>query len=85
MSKKYVVILESDTGYMDCVAICDKTEEAYGYAYLSLVCAIEEKCYVTLPDNREGDNGLVIELRRREDDKVLWWATILIYEPEGES
>lgn len=79
---KYVVILESDSGYMDCIAICDKAEEAYGEAFLALVDGIEEGAYISLPDDREGENGIIIELRRKEDDKVLHWATVLFYRPE---
>ena len=84
---KYVVILESDTGYMDCIAICDNADEAYGAAYLALSDGVEDddKYYLTLPDYREGNNGFVMEIREKEDDKVLYWATVLFYKPgEGE-
>lgn len=78
--KKYVVIYEIDTGYMDCVGICDTADEAYGKAYLALCDGLEDDAYyITLPDTCEGDNGYILECRRKEDDKVEHWATVLFW------
>lgn len=81
--KKYVVIYESDTGYMDCVAICDKSSEAYGEAYLALCDGLEEDSYyITLPEQREGENGYIMECRDKADNKLLHWCTVLFYRDE---
>ena len=85
---KYVVIYESDTGYMDCVAICDKASEAYGEAYLSLIDGLDENhYYVSLADKREGENGYIIKVVDKDTGKVWAWATILFYrnEEDGEA
>ena len=83
--KKYVVIYESDTGYMDCVAICDKSSEAYGEAYLALCDGLEEDSYyITFPEQREGENGYIMECRDKNDNKVLHWCTVLFYRYEGD-
>lgn len=84
--KKYVVIYESDTGYMDCIAICDKLAEAYGEAYLALCDGLDEDSYyITFPERREGENGYIIECRDKKDNKVLNWCTVLFYRGEGEN
>lgn len=83
--KKYVVIYEADTGYMDCIAICDKSAEAYGEAYLALCDGLDEdNYYITLADKREGENGYIIECRDKKDNKLLHWCTVLFYR-EGEA
>lgn len=85
---KYVVIYENDTGYMDCVAICDKASEAYGEAYLSLIDGLDENhYYVSIADKREGENGYIIEMVDKDTGKVWAWATILFYrnEEDGEA
>lgn len=74
---KYVVVFELDGGYMDCVAVCDSMTEAYGYAFCALVDGFDSDVYVTLPNNREGDNGIVIELKDKTTDEVLQWVTML--------
>ena len=82
--RKYVVTYENDTGYMDCIAICDKSAEAYGEAYLALSDGLDEDSYyITLPEKREGENGYVIECRDKKDNKVLNWCTVLFYREEG--
>lgn len=85
MSNKYVVIFENDTTYMDCLAICDKAAEAYGEAYLALCDDAEDDKYITIPERREGDNGFIIQLRNKKDDKVLEWVTVLFYESNNEN
>ena len=83
--KKYVVIFEIDTGYMDCIAICDSANEAYGEAYLALSDGLEPGEYrITLPEAREGENGFIIECREKESDKLLQWCTVLFYREDKE-
>lgn len=80
---KYVVIFECDTGYMDCVAICDKSAEAYGEAYLALSEGLEEDSYyITLPERREGENGYIMEVIDKNTGKVINWCTVLFYREE---
>lgn len=79
---KYVVILETDSGYMDCIGIYDTAEEAYGKAYLELSDGIEDGAYITLPEYREGENGMVIECRNKSENKVVHWCTVLFYREE---
>ena len=82
---RYVVILELDNGYMDCVHVCYRKNEAYGAAYLALTDGIDaDSYYVSLAENKEGDNGVIIELKDKNDDKVIQWVTILTYKPEDE-
>ena len=83
--KKYVVILELEGGYMDCVAICNTAEEAYGEAYLAL-CVDEEESenyYITLPEYREGENGMIIKKINKKTEKVDEYVTVLFYRGEG--
>ncbi len=83
--KQFVVILELDTGYMDCVAVCNTAEEAYGEAYLALADGLEpDDYYITLPEHREGDNGFVIETVEKKTGKVYQTVTVLIREIEQE-
>ena len=84
--KKYIVILENDTGYMDCIADCNTAEEAYGNAYLQLSDGLDEDTnyYITLPETREGDNGYIIECRNKDDNKINAWCTVLFYREDGE-
>lgn len=82
MPDRYVVVLEiPSTGYVDCVAICDTAERAYGEAYLALCGDMmnEENCYITLPADREGENGMVMELVNRQTGEVYQTATVLFY------
>lgn len=74
---KYVVVFELDGGYMDCVAVCDNITEAYGYAFCALVEGVDSGAYVALPDSREGNNGVLMELKDKTTDEVLQWVTIL--------
>ena len=82
---KYVVVFEiPDTGYMDCIAVCDTAAEAYGHAYLELIDGLEEDAYyISLADKREGENGYVIECVNKETGVVLSIATVLFYKSEG--
>lgn len=83
--KQFVVILELDTGYMDCIAVCDNAEQAYGEAYLALVDELEPKdYYISLPEPREGDNGFVIETIEKKTGKVYQTVTVLIHKKEQE-
>ena len=82
--KQYVVILENDDGYIHCVKVCENYNEAYGAAYLALTEDIddedEDSYYITVPMRREGENGYVIELRRKANNGIAWSATVLFYE-----
>lgn len=81
--KQFVVILELDTGYMDCIAVCDNAEQAYGEAYLALVDGLEpDDYYISLPESREGDNGFVIDTVEKKTGKVFQTVTVLIHEKE---
>lgn len=80
---KYCVIAELDNGYMDCVAICESEAEAYGKAYLCLVDGLDEDKYrISLPNAREGDNGVIIECADTETGKAVQWVTILRYKED---
>ena len=77
--RKYIVLLENESGYIDCEAVCSTKEEAYGSAYLSLIEGLDESFYyVTLPELREG-GGVKMELRDRRDYSLLTYATIILY------
>ncbi len=82
--KQYVVILENDDGYIHCVKVCENFNEAYGAAYLALTDGIEEEdsYYITIPMKREGENGYVIELRRKVNNQTAWSTTVLFYEED---
>ena len=80
---KYVVILELDGGYMDCIAICDTSAEAYGKAYLALSdCESPDDYYITLPEYREGENGMIISRKSRKTGKEDLFVTVLFYREE---
>ena len=82
---KYVVILEMDNGYIDCIAVCDKASEAYGEAYLALCDDLDDEQYcITPPAYREGENGFIMELKEKKTGKVEQWATVLFYKQEKE-
>lgn len=82
--EKYVVIFEIDTGYMECVAVCDNASEAYGEAVLSLCDGLEpDEYYITPPMKREGENGYIMQLIDKESKKVMHWVTVLFYRNEG--
>lgn len=84
MSRKYVVIQESpDTGFIQCVAVCDNAAQAYGEAMFALVDGIEpDEFYLTVPERREGDCGYFMELRRKGEETAFEIATVLFYEEE---
>lgn len=86
MGKKYVVIVEGNDGYMDCVGIEDSKAAAYGRAYLWLsMDAPSDKLFVTTPETREGERGVVISLIGKETGHSMFSATILTYnEEEGD-
>ena len=85
MTKQFVVILELDTGYMDCLAVCDNAEQAYGEAYLALVDGLDPKdYYISLPEPREGDNGFMIETVEKKTGEIYQTVTVLIREIEQE-
>lgn len=81
---KYVVIIEiPDSGYIDCIAICDTIEEAFGRAYLELCDEREqEKYYVTILEQAEGENGFHMECRCKDDDSVYHSASVLMCSQE---
>ena len=81
---KYVVLLELETGYIECVSICDNPREAYGTAYLAATNDIDDSdnYYVTPPSKREGENGYMFEVRRKSDDDLYSIATVLFYRKE---
>lgn len=80
---KYVVILEIDGGYMDCIAVCDTAAEAYGEAYLALCDGVKPGEYIiTVPDDREGENGLIISRRNSKTCEEDMYVTILFYRKE---
>lgn len=80
MKKKYIVIIETDSGYVDCIGICDTAKEAYGMAYLYLIEDIEDASYrVTIPNETEGGNGWIIHLENAKCESPAW-ATILFYD-----
>lgn len=83
-AKKCVVIYEDDTGYADCVAICDKPAEAYGEAYLYLCDDIDDPYYIMAPEKGEGGEGYVIYRKRQEDGKIIDWCKVLFYQEDTE-
>ena len=83
MKPKYVVIVEADSGYMECAGVCDSYEEACGRAYLSLIDGLKQEAYtVSLPEPREGENGDVIEVIDKETGKAVFSATVLVYKED---
>ena len=82
---KYVVILELENGYIDCIAICDTAAEAYGRAYLELLPDDEELAgdyFITTPQPREGENGVIIHCVNKETGKIENFCTVLFYRGE---
>lgn len=81
---KYVVVIEiPDSGYIDCIAICDTIEEAFGRAYLELCDECDQKkYYVTILEQMEGENGFCMECRCKDDDSVYHSASVLMYRQE---
>jgi hypothetical protein len=81
---KYVVLLEIPaSGYIDCIAVCESIDEAFGQAYLKL-CGDkdQEKFYITIPMQTEGENGFLMECRFKGDDSVYESASVLMYRQE---
>ena len=81
-TKKCVVIYENDTGYTDCVAICDKPAEAYGEAYLYLCDDNDDPYYITAPEIAEGGEDYVIHRKRQEDGTIIDWCKVLFYQED---
>lgn len=82
---KYVVVLEiPSTGYMDCVAICGTATEAYGEAYLQLSDGeIDgEELAISMPQEREGENGFMLYLQNTKTKEIEQIATVLFYRKE---
>lgn len=83
LSSKFVVIFEIDTGYMECIALCDNAEEAYGHAYLRLQYDMNsDDYYLTMADRREGENGFIMECINKKTQKAEQWCTVLFFENE---
>lgn len=81
---KYVVVAEvPSTGYINCVAICDAPARAYGEAYLALCDGIgddaDDEYYITPPVYREGEGGMLIELKQKDTGETLQCVTVLFY------
>ncbi len=83
---RYVVIAEiPDTGFMDCVGIYDNVEQAYGKAYLSLGDGLDEgEYYLTLPEEREGESGYIMECRSKTQDRTITTATVLFFKEDDD-
>ena len=75
---RYAVISTSDSGYVQCIGICDNINEAFGKAYLDLTDGYDDGALfsVTVPERTEGDCGYVINLVDRSGSTV-WTALIL--------
>lgn len=76
---KYAVISTSDSGYVQCIGICDNINEAFGKAYLDLTDGYDDGALfsVTVPERSEGDCGYVINLVERSSGSTVWTALIL--------
>lgn len=74
---KFVAIIECASGYMEGVGIYDTMGEAFGSAYLKLTEDADDEDNVSAPCNNEGETGWVMELRKKDEPKVVEWATIL--------
>lgn len=85
-SEKCVVIVElPDTGYIECIAICDGLAEAFGKAYSNLTDGISDEGYhISIPQDCEGRNGYIMELTGT-DGKIDQRAIILFYPSETET
>ena len=71
---------------MDCIAVCDTAAEAYGEAYLALSDGIldsDSKNYsISLPEDREGENGMIISRKNTKTGEEDLFVTILFYRKE---
>ena len=76
---RYAVISTSDSGYVQCIGICDNINEAFGKAYLDLTDGYDNGALfsVTVPERSEGDCGYVINLVERQSGSTVWTALIL--------
>jgi len=76
---RYAVIITSDSGYVQCIGICDNINEAFGKAYLDLTDGYDDGALfsVTVPERSEGDCGYVINLVERQSGSTVWTALIL--------
>ena len=76
---RYAVISTSDSGYVQCIGICDNINEAFGKAYLDLTDGYDDGALfsVTVPERSEGDCGYVINLVERQSGSTVWTALIL--------
>ena len=86
---KYCVVIElPSTGYMDCVAICDNAYEAYGRAMIAMCDGLDRDesdiRRLTLPDYREGENGMVMSLENTATGETEQIATVLFYREDTE-
>ena len=79
---KYVVVQEiPGSDFMDCVAICDSEEQAFGEAYLCMSDGVNpEDYYLTIPEDREGEQGAVISRVFRDTEDTDLIVTVLYYE-----
>ena len=82
MSEKYVVVHEfPDTGYMEYKGVCDNKEQAYGMAYFARVNGLEaDEYYITLSEDRMGENGKIFDIRLKENGTVYAYVTVLYAE-----
>lgn len=83
---KYVVIMEiPSNGYMDCIGIFDTIEQAFGQAYLDLCDGLDQNnYYITLYEDREGENGWCFSVINRDTHEEELSATVLHYEEEDD-
>lgn len=81
----YVVILTSDTGYIQCVGVCETYAEAIGRAYASVSDGYDDSSlfHVTIPIKTEGEQGWGIHLINTEIGDTIWSAFVLENNDEG--
>ena len=91
MVQKYVVIHETDAGFIECVGAYDDEMAAYGKAYTTLSDAAfdytqsyDDKYYISTLSPSEGECGYIMQLVNKETSKVEDWTIVLFYEPEDE-
>ena len=78
---KHVVILEFPNGYIDCIAIEEDEDKAFGKAFNVLCEDIDtDECYITPPCNTEGDNGVVMHCKNRVTGELISYCTILYFD-----
>ena len=78
---KHVVILEFPNGYIDCIAIEEDEDKAFGKAFKALYADIDtDDCYITIPDNTEGENGIIIYCKNRVTGELISYCTILYFD-----